>query len=96
MPRMPELSSSLPKLGSRASTPGQESSDVADVEARVLSPAERRKDLERYIESDEFASHNDRAAELLLNGDEDGLVKFANEGAAEEAAARVAEIRAAR
>jgi hypothetical protein len=96
MSRMRELSSSLSKLGSRSAPPEQESSDVADVEMRVLSPAERREDLERYVESDEFATHNERVAELLLNGDEDGLVEFANEGAAEEAAARVAEIRAAR
>jgi hypothetical protein len=93
MSRMRELSSSLSKLGSRSAPPEQDSSDV---EMRVLSPAERREDLERYVESDEFAAHNERAAELLLNGDEDGLVEFANEGAAEEAAARVAEIRAAR
>jgi hypothetical protein len=92
MPRVREPSSSLSKHGSRSAPPEQESSDA---EAQVLSPAERREDLKRYAESDEFAAHNERAAELLLNGDEDGLVEFANEGAAEEAAARVAEIRAA-
>lgn len=93
MPGMPDLNLSLPKLGGRGTAPKQK---LSETEARVLSPAERREDLESYVESDEFADHNERVAELLLDGDEDGLVEFVNEGAAEEAAARVAEIRAAR
>jgi hypothetical protein len=93
MPEMPDLNFSLPKLGGRGTAQQQKHPET---EVRALSPAERREDLERYIESDEFADHNEHVAELLLDGDEDGLVEFVNEGAAEEAAARVAEIRGAR
>ena len=76
MPRMLELKLSLPRIGNRDSAPDQ---DRLEIPSRARSTEERREELERYVESDEFAADNARVAELLLKGDEKRLVEFGSE-----------------